>query len=143
MSVIVLVVGILVTVAGLVTIGFGIRADEFSLGQTLIIAGTTGLAGGLVLTGLAAAVSMLARIAEVLSVRPAARPGGQEQRSEGSAPEPRAVEVRPARLCADGRGEWSDRVGQRSGRPESRPPASHRRARRSAPASAPCRSAPR
>jgi hypothetical protein len=96
MSVIVLVVGILVTVAGLVAIGFGIRSDEFSLGQTLIIAGTTGFAGGLVLTGLAAAVSMLARIAEVLSVRPAARPPGQEQRSEGFAPEPRAVEVRPS-----------------------------------------------
>jgi hypothetical protein len=96
MSVIVLVAGILVTVAGLVTVGFGIGTDEISLSHTLIIAGTTGLAGGLVLIGLAAAVSMLARIAEVLSVRPGARQPEQAQRPEGStAVEPRPVEARP------------------------------------------------
>src|SRR5205823_8510612 len=86
------VVGILVTGAGLVTIGFGIRINEFSLGHTLIIAGTTGLAGGLVLIGLAAAVSTLARIAEVLSVWP----HEQNQRPESAAPEFGTVEVRPA-----------------------------------------------
>ena len=96
MPVIILVMGILVTVAGLVTVGFGIRADEISLSHTLIIAGTTGLAGGLVLIGLAAAVSTLARIAEALSVRTPARPPEQRQRPEASAAAPGMAEVQPA-----------------------------------------------
>jgi hypothetical protein len=96
MSVIVLVLGILVAGAGLVAVGFGVLIDELNLSNTLIIAGTTGLVGGLVLIGLAAAVSTLARIAEVLSVRPAARPPEQAQRPEGStAVEPPPVVARP------------------------------------------------
>jgi hypothetical protein len=96
MSVIILVVGILVTGAGLVSIGFGVYFNEFSLGHTLIIAGTTGLVGGVALIGLAAAMNTLARIATVLSVRPAARPSEQKPRPEAFAPEPSTLEVRPA-----------------------------------------------
>ncbi len=66
-------VGLLIAAAGFVTIGFGIPINAFSLGNTLIIAGTVAVVGGLVLIGLAAAVRQLNRIAEALS-RPVARP---------------------------------------------------------------------
>src|SRR4051794_9010412 len=46
MSVILLVLGILVTGIGLVAIGFGFPINESGFGQTLIIAGATALVGG-------------------------------------------------------------------------------------------------
>ena len=52
MSVILLILGILVALAGVTTIILGIPINEFSLGSTLIIAGATALTGGLVLIGL-------------------------------------------------------------------------------------------
>jgi hypothetical protein len=67
-------VGLLVTAAGFVTIGFGIPINAFSLGNTLIIAGTTAVAGGLILIALAAAVRQLNRIREALHAYPAGRP---------------------------------------------------------------------
>jgi hypothetical protein len=98
MSVILLVLGILVTGLGVVAVGFGIPINDLGLGQTLIIAGATALVGGLILIGLAAAVSQLAQIAEALKGRPAtrtARVTAAAQRAEEPAPEPRAPEVRP------------------------------------------------
>ena len=77
MSVILLVVGILVAGTGLAAIGFGIPINEFSLSTTLIIAGTTALAGGLLLIGLATVVSELNRVGEALRSRPAARAARQ------------------------------------------------------------------
>ena len=76
MSVVLLVLGILVTGAGLVTmmIGFGIPINEFSLGHTLIVAGSQALSGGLILIGLSAAVRQLTRIAEAVRPRPVSRP---------------------------------------------------------------------
>ena len=94
MSVFLLVVGILVSGAGLGAIGFGILIRELGLGHTLIVAGTAGFAGGLVLIGLAAALRTLAQIAEALSVQSVAEPHEQRQRSEGAASEPRAMEAR-------------------------------------------------
>jgi hypothetical protein len=76
MSVILLILGIVVAAAGIATIGFGIPINEFTLGTTLIITGTTALTGGLILIGLSAVVSELGRVAEGLktrSVRGAAR----------------------------------------------------------------------
>ena len=64
---ILLIVGILVTGAGLAALGFGIPIDEFGLGPTLIIAGVTGICGGLILIGLAAAVAELRRVGETCS----------------------------------------------------------------------------
>ena len=61
-----LVLGILLTAGGFVTIGFGVPINAFSLGNTLILAGTTAVTGGLVLIGLAAAVRQLNRIAMAL-----------------------------------------------------------------------------
>jgi hypothetical protein len=83
-------VGLLITAAGFVTIGFGIPINAFSLGNTLIIAGTVAVVGGLVLIGLAGAVRQLNRIAEALNGRPVAR----------SAPAPVAeTHVPPARIA--------------------------------------------
>ncbi len=66
MFVVLFAVGLLVAAAGFVTIGFGIPINAFSLGNTLIIAGSVGVVGGLALIGLAAAVRQLSRIAEAL-----------------------------------------------------------------------------
>jgi hypothetical protein len=70
MSRVLLVIGLLATAAGFVTIGFGIPINAFSLGNTLIVAGTIAVAAGLILVGLASAVAQLRRIAEALHARP-------------------------------------------------------------------------
>src|SRR6266851_5289062 len=85
MSVILFILGILVTGAGIVAIGFGIPINEFSLGYTLIVSGTTAFAGGLILIGLAAAVDQLNQIALGLRPRAGARPGPQPQAAEPAA----------------------------------------------------------
>jgi hypothetical protein len=77
MSVILSLLGIVLAAAGVAAIGFGIPINEFTLGTTLILAGTTGLAGGLVLIGLAAVVAELGRITEALKTRPVARPAAR------------------------------------------------------------------
>jgi hypothetical protein len=74
MSVVMLVLGIVVAVAGAAALGFGIRINEYSVGHTLIIAGTTGLAGGLVTIGLSAIIGRLAHIAKALEAHPASHP---------------------------------------------------------------------
>src|SRR5215218_9255166 len=73
MSVILLLLGILAIGAGLTAIGFGIPVYAAELGYTLIVAGTTGLSGGLILLGLSAAVRQLTRIAGVLKLQPQSR----------------------------------------------------------------------
>ncbi len=82
MSVILFILGILLTGAGIVTIGFGIPINEFNLGNTMIVAGTTAAAAGLILIGLAAAVDQLSQIAKALRPRAGARPTLQPQAVE-------------------------------------------------------------
>jgi hypothetical protein len=82
MSVILFILGILLTGAGIVAIGFGIPINEFNLGNTLIVAGTTAAAAGLILIGLAAAVDQLSQIAKALRPRAGARPTLQPQAVE-------------------------------------------------------------
>jgi hypothetical protein len=67
------VLGILATATGVAMLGFGIPINEFSLGNTLIIAGTVASVGGLVLIGLAGTVRQLGRVIEAVAVKPAAR----------------------------------------------------------------------
>jgi hypothetical protein len=74
MSVILLVLGILLTGAGVIALGYGISISETNLGNALIIAGTTTFSAGLLLIGLAAAVVQLNQIARALRPRAAARP---------------------------------------------------------------------
>jgi hypothetical protein len=66
MSFVLLVLGLLATAAGFITIGFGIPINAFSLGNTLIISGTIAVAAGLILIGIAATIGQLRRIAEAL-----------------------------------------------------------------------------
>src|SRR5262245_36364932 len=77
MPVILYLLGILVAAAGVAAIGFGIPINEFTLGTTLIITGVTGLTGGLILIGLAAAASELGRVGDALTARPVARPSAR------------------------------------------------------------------
>jgi hypothetical protein len=92
MSVILFILGILLTAAGIVTIGFGIPINEFNLGNTMIVAGTTAAAAGLILIGLAAAVDQLSQIVKALRPRAGARPTLQPQAVE----QPFPAAARPA-----------------------------------------------
>jgi hypothetical protein len=85
MSLILLILGILATGMGIVTIGFGIPINEFNLGNTMIVAGTTATAAGLILIGLAAAVEQLTRIAAALRPRAGVRPVQQPLAEPGLA----------------------------------------------------------
>ena len=62
-------VGTLALVAGLAMVGFGIPINEFSFGNTLISAGTTAIVGGLITIALAATVSQLRRMMDVIAAR--------------------------------------------------------------------------
>src|SRR5207249_2243177 len=64
MSLALLVLGIVVAASGVATIGFGIPINEFTLGTTLIVAGTTALTGGLLLVGISAVLAELGRFRE-------------------------------------------------------------------------------
>ena len=74
MYLVLLSVGLLITAAGFLTVGFGIPINAFSLGNTLIIAGTVSVVGGLILIGLASAIRQLNRIADAVSGRGLPRP---------------------------------------------------------------------
>src|ERR1041384_408006 len=95
MYVVLLVVGLLVTAAGLLTIGFGIPINAFSLGNTLIIAGTIGTSCGLILIGLAAVLGPLRRIAEALRSRAPVRATEMTETVTPSAPRPSREPVAP------------------------------------------------
>jgi len=79
-------VGLLITAAGLLTIGFGIPINAFSLGNTLIISGTVAVVGGLIMMGLGAAIRQLNRISVALNSRPLARPAASAVAAQASAP---------------------------------------------------------
>ena len=78
MSFLLLVVGLMAAAVGLVTIGFGIPINAFSLGNTLIISGTIAVATGLILIGLALVLGQLRRIAEALRTKPLPRQAAAE-----------------------------------------------------------------
>jgi len=86
MSILLLIVGLLATAAGLVTIGFGIPNNAFSFGNTLIVSGTIGVAAGLILIGLAAAIGQLRRITEALNAQPLPRLGRVPESVEAMVP---------------------------------------------------------
>lgn len=68
MSVLLFVVGAAAFMVGVGMVGFGIPVNEFSFGNTLIVAGTSAAAGGLIVIGLGAVVAKLQRIADSLSI---------------------------------------------------------------------------
>jgi hypothetical protein len=62
-------VGAAAVVVGIVVVGFGIPINEFSFGNTLIVAGATAAVGGLIVIGLGVVVTHLQRITELLATR--------------------------------------------------------------------------
>lgn len=75
MSVLLFIVGAIAAVLGIGMVGYGIPVQEFSFGNTLIVAGTTLAAGGLIVIAIGVAVTELKRITETLaSGTPARRP---------------------------------------------------------------------
>ena len=101
MSVILALLGIVLAATGVAAIGFGIPINEFTLGTTLVLAGTTGLAGGLILIGLAAVVAELGRITEALKTRVVAKPAARLPES-AVAPEGPSIVAAPAPAVAAG-----------------------------------------
>jgi len=69
MSVLLFIIGGIAVMVGAATVAFGIPINEFSFGNTLIVAGTTIGTGGLIIIAIAAAVRQLSRVAEVLAAR--------------------------------------------------------------------------
>jgi len=118
MHIVIFVLGALAVLAGFSAIAYGIPVNEFSFGNTLIIAGTTAVVGGLILIGLAAVVRQLMRIAERAALHEAAAPvafdsagpfrpqahamhphaefAGQAPKPEHGAPVPLPPEPKPA-----------------------------------------------
>jgi hypothetical protein len=95
MTVILLVLGILFTGAGIVLVGFAVPINASALGQTFIISGTVAIVGGCVLVGLASALTQLARIAASLKEKPVSRTGrvaAAVQRAEEIFPDPRVLD---------------------------------------------------
>jgi len=87
MYLVLLLIGLLAAGAGLAAIGFGVPINESILGNTLIIAGTIGLSGGLILIAIAVGLRRLDRIAEALTARPmprAVRPAEAEASRPGA-----------------------------------------------------------
>jgi hypothetical protein len=74
MSLLLFVIGAITLVFGALTIGYGIPINEFSFGNTLIMAGTTAAVGGMIVIGLGAVVAHLQRVAEVMAMRAPPRP---------------------------------------------------------------------
>jgi hypothetical protein len=95
MSFVLMMVGILATALGAILIGFGIPINEFSLGNTLILAGTVTAMGGLIVLAVSRAVSQLTRIADLMATRPVAAPAmPMSSASAVPPPAPRAPQSR-------------------------------------------------
>src|SRR5215472_16388256 len=88
MYVFLLLLSVITTAVGLFAIGFGLSPYEGSLGNALVMAGSVGLVGGMILFGLAAAVRQLRRIGDALGPRPAParRPAADGVEAIASAP---------------------------------------------------------
>jgi len=69
MQAILLALSILALLAGAAMIGFGIPVNEFGIGNTLIMVGTTAMVGGLILIGLWILARSVARIADAVDLR--------------------------------------------------------------------------
>jgi hypothetical protein len=85
MSVVLLILGIVLTAAGIAAIGFAIPLNDFTLSTALYTTGTTALTGGVIVIALSVVVAELGRVAEGLKNRSptrsnaAARQGAESQ----------------------------------------------------------------
>src|SRR5262245_7419363 len=110
MPVFLLVIGILLSVAGLFLIGFFIPNRDFSVGSTFILSGTMSVVGGLLLIGIAGAVRELRKLATLIdklpvssappaAARPATAPPPLSPRPAVPVPPPRSPAPTPARAA--------------------------------------------
>ncbi|MET4326538.1 hypothetical protein ABIB80_002364 [Bradyrhizobium sp. i1.15.2] len=130
MALALLIAGIFAVLAGLLAILFGFTVREFSLGSTLLIAGTIGVCSGMLLAGLYVVVAELKGMARRLAgsiapsdvrVRPVL-PGLGMAGTPGPAPEPGAEKIEPAPpLPAAGPPPWQNEAAARE-RPRAEPP---------------------
>lgn len=113
MHVILFGLGLILSAAGLAVIAYGFREIEFTIGTTLILAGTMAGTGGLLLIGLAAVVHKLRLIAGIQAPQAAMReaepaepqvPGPASRNASAPAtaripfpPRPQTAEPKPAR----------------------------------------------
>ncbi|MEJ2625702.1 MAG: hypothetical protein P8Z80_14510 [Pseudolabrys sp.] len=74
MSILLYVVGAITLAIGTLATGYGTTINEFSFGNTLIVAGTTGMVGGLIVVGLGAVVAHLQHLADTVATRAPLRP---------------------------------------------------------------------
>ena len=88
-------IGALTLFAGLLMIGFGIPINEFSFGNTLIMAGTTASVGGLIIIGLGVVAGQLRRVAETMAI--AIRAGPRRHPRRWKVRLPRHARRRPGR----------------------------------------------
>ena len=95
MSILLYVVGAITLVIGTLATGYGTTINEFSFGNTLIVAGTTAMVGGLIVVGLGAVVAHLQHLADTVATRAPLRPNRPpETVAAGRAsPPPRAAGV--------------------------------------------------
>lgn len=113
-------IGAFAVVAGAVLIGFGIPINEFSFGNTLILAGTMSVVGGLIVIGLGVVVSQLQRLTEATATRAPVRAGRPAEMFEPAAesrvipsqipfpPKPKTIAVPPEPVSADvSSGSWA------------------------------------
>jgi hypothetical protein len=134
-----LIAGIAVLAAGLLAVAFGIPVKEFSLGNTLILAGTVAACTGIIMLGLAMVVRELQNIARRLG--PANAAATAREKSEPQLPSAAAGDqLAPANLdgaepagkqsaSASSPAPWQEGVGARDrgrgdGAPDAAPPES-------------------
>jgi hypothetical protein len=118
-----LIAGIAALVAGLLAVALGIPVKEFSLGNTLILAGTVAACTGVILLGLAVVVRELQNIARRLG--PANPAKAARVKSEPQLPVPAANQ--PAAETSSSAAPWQEEVAARDrghgdGVPEATPP---------------------
>lgn len=70
MPLLLIIVGVIVAVLGLGAVVYGIPVKEFSFGNTLIVAGTTSIIGGIVIAAIGAMIRQLRHIAGLLVAHP-------------------------------------------------------------------------
>jgi hypothetical protein len=121
MSFLLFVLGAVMAAGGILMIGFGIPINEFSLGNTLIISGTTAVAGGFIVIALAVVARQLRVLADTEAV--AAR--GPRSSDQGSPP-PRPQGAQRGRQDASREPRFSGAPGEEEDFAEAPPPAAAR-----------------
>lgn len=116
---------------GVAVIGFGIPINEFSFGNTLIVAGTTAATGGLVIIAIGVAVAQLQRLADVLATRAPVRSSRPFDTFEAAGAAPGRSTAAPARVPFPPKTKVESKPEQR---PEPRPEPAMREARFEPPA---------